>query len=91
MMRSAPMWAGRTTRLAPAWSSFLSVEGSSPRAMIDLNRDPGDVDWEMFAQGRPNGLGSYTPGLRARSGLGLIPRRFDVDELFDDTTRVLSA
>ena len=47
----------------------------APRAMIDLNRAPEDVDWEMFAQGRPNGLGSYTPGLRARSGLGLIPRR----------------
>ena len=47
----------------------------APRAMIDLNRAPEDVDWEMFAQGRPDGVGSYTPGLRARSGLGLIPRR----------------
>lgn len=47
----------------------------APRAMIDLNRAPEDVDWEMFANGRPDGLGSYTPGLRVRSGLGLIPRR----------------
>lgn len=47
----------------------------APRAMIDLNRAPEDVDWEMFAKGRPAGVGSYTPGLRARSGLGLIPRR----------------
>ncbi len=47
----------------------------APRAMIDLNRSPEDVDWEMFAKGRPAGLGSYAPGLRARSGLGLIPRR----------------
>lgn len=47
----------------------------APRAMIDLNRATDDVDWEMFARGRPDGVGSYTPGMRARSGLGLIPRR----------------
>lgn len=47
----------------------------APRAMIDLNRGHDDVDWDMFARGKPDGVGSYTPGLRARSGLGLIPRR----------------
>ena len=47
----------------------------APRAMIDLNRGHEDVDWEMFAHGRPDGVGSYTPGIRVRSGLGLIPRR----------------
>lgn len=47
----------------------------APRAMIDLNRDTQDVDWDMFARGRPDPVGSYTPGMRARSGLGLIPRR----------------
>jgi N-formylglutamate amidohydrolase len=47
----------------------------APRAMIDLNRDTRDVDWDMFARGRPDSVGSYTPGMRARSGLGLIPRR----------------
>lgn len=47
----------------------------APRAMIDLNRDVHDVDWEMFSRGRPDALGSYTPGFRVRSGLGLIPRR----------------
>jgi len=45
----------------------------APRAMIDLNRSADDVDWEMF--GRIADVGSYTPGRRARSGLGLIPRR----------------
>jgi len=44
----------------------------APRAMIDLNRSERDIDWEMLglpAKGRdlPNG--------RARSGLGLVPRR----------------
>lgn len=47
----------------------------APRAMIDLNRAPEDVDWDMFADGKPERIGSYTPGIRARSGLGLIPRR----------------
>ena len=47
----------------------------APRAMIDLNRAIEDIDWDMFARGKPDSVGSYTPGLRARSGLGLIPRR----------------
>lgn len=47
----------------------------APRAMIDLNRAAEDIDWDMFAKGKPDHVGSYTPGLRARSGLGLIPRR----------------
>lgn len=49
----------------------------APRAMIDLNRAPDDVDWEMFGGigGDRGDVGSYTPGRRARSGLGLIPRR----------------
>ena len=47
----------------------------APRAMIDLNRATDDVDWDMFARGRPDSVGSFTPGMRVRSGLGLIPRR----------------
>lgn len=48
---------------------------NAPRAMIDLNRAPDDIDWEMFVQAdRPKG-GSSTPSRRVRSGLGLIPRR----------------
>ncbi len=47
----------------------------APRAMIDLNRATDDVDWDMFARGRPDSARSFTPGMRVRSGLGLIPRR----------------
>lgn len=47
----------------------------APRAMIDLNRSSDDIDWEMFGRGTTSDVGSYTPGRRARSGLGLIPRR----------------
>lgn len=48
----------------------------APRAMLDLNRSCDDVDWEMMG-GLPADA-SATPstfGRRARSGLGLVPRR----------------
>lgn len=61
-------------QVAAATGAALLV-ALAPRAMIDLNRATDDVDWEMFARGKPAGIGSYTPGLRVRSGLGLIPRR----------------
>lgn len=60
--------------LARATGAMLLV-AHAPRAMIDLNRAADDVDWEMFGRGSPDSLGSYAPGRRARSGLGLIPRR----------------
>lgn len=47
----------------------------APRAMIDLNRASDDVDWEMVTPGRSERTNSHIPGLRVRSGLGLIPRR----------------
>ncbi len=47
----------------------------APRAMIDLNRAPDDVDWEMFERSDRPGGASAAPSRRARSGLGLIPRR----------------
>lgn len=48
----------------------------APRAMLDLNRSSDDVDWEML--GSVPAEVSVKPsafGRRARSGLGLIPRR----------------
>lgn len=47
----------------------------APRAMIDLNRAEDDVDWDMFGRSAPDSDSCYTPNARARSGLGLIPRR----------------
>lgn len=55
----------------------------APRAMIDLNRASDDIDWGMVA--RPKGFDTSAfgeagrPGpssnARARSGLGIVPRR----------------
>ena len=61
-------------RVARATGAALLI-AHAPRAMIDLNRATGDIDWEMFARGRPPGGPAAPPGLRVRSGLGLIPRR----------------
>jgi N-formylglutamate amidohydrolase len=47
----------------------------APRAMIDLNRAADDVDWEMVAREPVDRPDTQRPGLRVRSGLGLIPRR----------------
>ncbi len=60
--------------VAKATGATLLV-AQAPRAMIDLNRASDDVDWDMFGSGAPRELDSYAPGRRARSGLGLIPRR----------------
>jgi N-formylglutamate amidohydrolase len=60
--------------LAQATGALL-LTAQAPRAMIDLNRAPDDIDWEMFAGRSGADVGSYTPGRRSRSGLGLIPRR----------------
>lgn len=48
---------------------------NSPRAMIDLNRAPDDVDWGMISGERPLKTRHSLANRRARSGLGLIPRR----------------
>jgi len=51
----------------------------APRAMLDLNRAEDDVDWEMVEgskQGRMRARSQLAgTNARARSGLGLVPRR----------------
>lgn len=51
----------------------------APRALIDLNRAEDDIDWDMIEGGRPDDVVPPEPGqrsnARARSGLGLVPRR----------------
>jgi N-formylglutamate amidohydrolase len=51
------------------------VVAQAPRAMIDLNRAPDDVDWSMIAGAGPRRAAHSAANRRARSGLGLVPRR----------------
>ena len=53
----------------------------APRALLDLNRAEDDIDWDMIEGGRPDHVAPHAPkadhsgNRRARSGLGLVPRR----------------
>lgn len=47
----------------------------APRAMLDLNRAADDVDWSMISDGGPLVARHSLANRRARSGLGLVPRR----------------
>lgn len=62
-------------RVAKATGASLLV-ANAPRAMIDLNRSPDDVDWEMVSGPRSSLVRArLAAGRRSRSGLGLVPRR----------------
>ena len=60
--------------IARATGAALLV-AHAPRAVIDLNRAPDDVDWSMVAGPTPRRTGHSAANRRARSGLGLVPRR----------------
>lgn len=47
----------------------------APRAMLDLNRSHDDVDWDMVSGVRMRTPKHSANNRRARSGLGLVPRR----------------
>ena len=48
---------------------------NAPRAMLDLNRAHDDIDWDMVVGGRKLAVHPASASRRARSGLGLVPRR----------------
>ena len=52
-----------------------SLVAHAPRAMLDLNRAADDLDWSMVGDGAPTERKHSSANRRARSGLGLIPRR----------------
>ncbi|MDC8755933.1 N-formylglutamate amidohydrolase [Erythrobacter sp. sf7] len=65
--------------IAQATGAALLV-AHAPRALLDLNRAEDDIDWDMIEGGRPEDLPSRAAAgqggnRRARSGLGLVPRR----------------
>lgn len=56
-------------------SGAAMLVAHAPRAMLDLNRAPDDLDWSMIEGGRPVGSSHSSANRRARGGLGLVPRR----------------
>ncbi|MBC2666477.1 N-formylglutamate amidohydrolase [Novosphingobium flavum] len=75
-LRLEDRYVDRLARGVAAATGAGLLIAQAPRAMIDLNRATDDVDWDMFihAEGTPPEA-LPTPGRRALSGLGLIPRR----------------
>jgi N-formylglutamate amidohydrolase len=60
--------------VAEATGAALMV-ARTPRAAIDLNRAPDDVDWSMIVGASGRRAPNSAANRRARSGLGLVPRR----------------
>ena len=52
-----------------------SLVAEAPRAVIDLNRSKDDVDWSMVSGIKGEKAPHSLSNRRARSGLGLVPRR----------------
>ena len=56
-------------------SDSALLVAKAPRAVVDLNRAPDDVDWSMVTGDKPRKQRHSLANRRARSGLGLVPRR----------------
>ncbi len=65
---------GLAQEVAQATGAALLV-AHAPRAVLDLNRAVEDVDWAMVTGRAPRGATHSQANRRARSGLGLVPRR----------------
>ena len=68
-------YVDRLARVVARETGAALLIAEAPRAMIDLNRAPEDVDWEMFGRSQRPDIGTEQVSRRALSGLGLIPRR----------------
>lgn len=60
--------------IAAATGASLLV-AHAPRALLDLNRAPDDIDWGMVTGSGRRAPPHSAANRRARSGLGLVPRR----------------
>lgn len=76
--------ADSVAALAARRTGAALLVAHAPRAMIDLNRATDEMDWSMLRD-PPTGIGAHAVGRRARSGLGLVPRRLPgLGELWKD-------
>ena len=74
-LRLEDRYVDRLAQAVAAASGAALLIAEAPRAMLDLNRAADDVDWEMVAGGDVRHAPSPAARPRARSGLGLVPRR----------------
>lgn len=74
-LRLEDRYADVLARGAAQATGIALIVAQAPRAMIDLNRAPDDMDWSMIAGGVTQRTRHSAANRRARSGLGLVPRR----------------
>ena len=67
--------ADTLARQVARWCGAPALLAHAPRAVIDLNRTPKDVDWGMVSGPKPVDQRHSVANRRARSGLGIVPRR----------------
>ncbi|ANU07716.1 N-formylglutamate amidohydrolase [Paraurantiacibacter namhicola] len=65
----------RIAQIVAANTGAPLLVAHAPRALLDLNRAPDDMDWSMLSGAHDKRLAHRREGPRARSGLGIIPRR----------------
>lgn len=75
VMRLEDRHVDQVARHAAQDTGATLLVADAPRAMIDLNRSPDDIDHEMIRYGGGSAPNNAPQGWRTRSGLGLIPRR----------------
>jgi N-formylglutamate amidohydrolase len=68
-------FADRLGEAVAAATGAALLVAHAPRAMIDLNRAPDDIDWGMVTGAADRRTPHSLANRRARSGLGLVPRR----------------
>lgn len=84
-LRLEDRYVDRLAEAVAEASGAALLVAKAPRAEIDLNRAPDDVDWGMISGGGKRSLSHSIANRRARSGLGLIPRRLSgVGEIWRD-------
>lgn len=74
-LRLEDRFVDRLAREAATAAGVTIVMARAPRAMLDLNRSCEDVDWSMVAGKQGVEVQHSQANRRARSGLGLVPRR----------------
>jgi N-formylglutamate amidohydrolase len=75
VMRLEDRHVDQVARYAAQETGATLLVADAPRAMIDLNRSPDDIDHDMIRYGGGSVPKDAPQGWRTRSGLGLIPRR----------------
>lgn len=75
LIRLEDRFADELARQVAELTGAALLVAHTPRAIIDLNRAPDDVDWSMIAGAKPRRNLHSLANRRARSGLGLVPRR----------------